>query len=53
MGAVGIAAWNAWLTWRDGRRWTARAWSVLFVLATLVILYVASVFHLLAMTVNY
>ena len=24
IGAVVIAGWNAWLTWRDGRRWTAK-----------------------------
>jgi hypothetical protein len=53
VGAVGIAAWNAWLTWRDGRRWTAKLWSALVLLATLVVLYVASTFSLLAMTVNY
>lgn len=53
VGAVGIAGWNAWLTWRDGRRWTAKLWSVLVLLATLVVLYVASTFSLLAMTVNY
>jgi CubicO group peptidase (beta-lactamase class C family) len=53
VGAVGIAVWNAWLTWRDGRRWTAKLWSALVLLATLVVLYVASTFSLLAMTVNY
>jgi CubicO group peptidase (beta-lactamase class C family) len=53
VGAVGVSAWNAWLTWRDGRRWTAKLWSVLVLLATLVVLYVASTFSLLAMTVNY
>ena len=53
VGAVGITAWNAWLTWRDGRRWTAKLWSVLVLLAALIVLYVASVFSLLAMTVAY
>jgi CubicO group peptidase (beta-lactamase class C family) len=53
VGAVGIAAWNAWLTWRDGRRWTRKLWSVLVLLATLIVLYVASTYSLLAMTVNY
>ena len=53
VGAVGIAAWNAWLTWRDGRRWTRKSWSVLILLATLVVLYVAHVAGLLAMTVDY
>ncbi|MEG3086961.1 serine hydrolase domain-containing protein [Sphingomonas sp. PB4P5] len=53
VGAVGIAAWNAWLTWRDGRRWTRKLWSVLVLLATITVLYVASTYSLLAMTVNY
>ena len=53
VGAVGIAGWNAWLTWRDGRSWARRLWSVAILLATLVVLYVAATFGLLAMTVNY
>ncbi|MFC3580412.1 serine hydrolase domain-containing protein [Sphingomonas hylomeconis] len=53
VGAVGITAWNAWLTWRDGRRWTRKLWSLLVLLATIVVLYVASTYSLLAMTVDY
>ena len=53
VGAVAIAAWNVWLTWRDGRRWTRKLWSVLVLLATLVLLYVAHAHGLLTMSVNY
>lgn len=53
VGAVGISAWNAWLTFKDGRRWTRKLWSVLIVLATLVILYIALRYGLLAMSVSY
>ena len=53
VGAVLIAAWNLWLTWRDGRRWTRKLWSVLVFLAALMVLYVAIVFHLIVMTGNY
>lgn len=53
VGAVAISGWNAWLTWRDGRTWTRKLWSVLIVLACLLLLYVAQTFGLLAMTVNY
>ena len=53
VGAVGIAAWNAWLTWTDGRHWTRKLWSVLVLLAALVVLFTASTYSLLAMTVNY
>ena len=53
VGAVGIAGWNAWLTWRDGRRWPRKLWNTLVFLATLFVLYVAVAFNLIAMTVNY
>ena len=53
VGAVGIAGWNAWLTWKDGRRWTRKLWSVLVLLATIVVLYVAHTFGLLSMTASY
>ena len=53
IGAAIVAGWNAWLTWRDGRRWTAKLWNTLLFLATLMVLYVAFKFGLVAMTVNY
>lgn len=52
-GMVLVAGWNAWLTWRDGRRWPAKLWSVAVLLSGLVILYVAVAFHLLALSANY
>ncbi len=55
--AVLVTGWNAWLAWRrtDRRagRWTGRIWSVLMVLSSLMILYVAATFGLLSMTVQY
>lgn len=53
VGAVGIAGWNLWVTVRDSRRWTRMLWNLLILLATLVVLYVAIRFNLIAMTVNY
>ena len=53
VGAVAISGWNAWLTWRDGRRWTRKLWSLLVFAATLVGFYVALEFKLMAMSVNY
>lgn len=53
VGAVGIAGWNAYLTWTDGRRWARKAWSVLVLLSTLMLLYFAWRFGLMAMTVQY
>ena len=53
VGAVVASGWNAWLTFKEGRRWTRKLWNVLIVLATLVVLYIAARFGLLAMTVSY
>jgi hypothetical protein len=53
VGAVGIAGWNAYLTWTDGRRWARKAWSALVLLSTLLLLYFAWRFGLMAMTVQY
>ena len=51
--AVVISGWNAWLTWRDGRKWTAKAWNTLLAVSACVVLYVAVTFKLVSMTVNY
>ena len=51
--AVVTAGWNLWLTWTDGRSWARKLWSVLLLLSTLLLFYVALVFHLLGMSVNY
>lgn len=51
--ALLTAGWNMWLTWTDGRSWARKLWSVLVVLATLVLFYIALSFHLLAMSVHY
>jgi CubicO group peptidase (beta-lactamase class C family) len=52
-GAVGLAGWNAALTWSDGRGWTRRLWSVLLLLSTLCFLYLAVRFGLVALSVAY
>lgn len=51
--ALVTAGWNAWLTWTDGRSWARKLWSVLLLLSTLLLFYVALAFHLLGMSVNY
>ena len=53
IGAVAVTGWNAWLTWRDGRRWPAKAWNALLFGSALVLLYVAFTFNLISMTVKY
>ncbi|VXC98987.1 serine hydrolase domain-containing protein [Sphingomonas sp. 8AM] len=53
VGAVAVAGWNALVSWRSDRPWPRKLWAVLLLLATLVVLWVAAVFHLLALTVYY
>lgn len=53
VGSVGIAGWNLWLTVRADRKWTAKLWSVLFFLATLLVLYFAVSFNLLKISTQY
>ena len=53
VGAVGITAWNAWLTWKSGARWTRKLWSALVLLSAVMVLYAAYTLGLLSMTVNY
>ena len=52
-GALGAAAWNAWLTWRDGRRWPRKLWSVLVLLAAFIVLYFALLCHLISLSGSY
>jgi CubicO group peptidase (beta-lactamase class C family) len=48
-----IALWNASVVWRGGRSWFAKLWSLALVLATFIVLWVAVVFHLVGLGVNY
>ncbi|WP_292964958.1 serine hydrolase domain-containing protein [Novosphingobium sp. UBA1939] len=52
-GAVPIAAWNAWQAWKGKRGWFSKLWAVLLLLASLMVLYFAVTFGLVAMTVAY
>lgn len=53
VGAVGIAAWHVAVAFRDGRHWTRKLWSVLLLLATLIVLWTAWSYSLLAITTHY
>lgn len=53
VGAVLIAAWNLREALRDGRHWSRKAWAVLLLLATMIVLWTAWSFHLLALTTHY
>jgi CubicO group peptidase (beta-lactamase class C family) len=53
IGAVLIAAWNAWLVWTHKRGWFAKLWSAVLVLSTLIVLYVAWIYHLIGFSINF
>jgi CubicO group peptidase (beta-lactamase class C family) len=53
IGGFLVALWNAWLVWTGKRSWFAKLWSVVLVLATLIVLYVAWLYHLIGFGVNF
>jgi CubicO group peptidase (beta-lactamase class C family) len=53
VGGVLLAGWNLWITWQGKRGWFSKLWSVLLLIATLTVLYIAWTFGLIAMTVNF
>lgn len=52
-GGVALVAWNMWEAWRGDRRWTAKLWSLLLLIAALMVLWVGLVFNLIGFGVNY
>jgi hypothetical protein len=53
LGGIVVAAWDLWLVWRGKRRWTAKLWSVVFLLAVLIVFWVCWSFNLLSLGANY
>jgi hypothetical protein len=53
VGGFAVLAWNVWVTWRSGRRWPAKTWSIALLFAALVALWIAIAFKLLVLGVNY
>jgi uncharacterized membrane-anchored protein len=53
IGGFLLIVWNLIAVWRGDRRWPAKLWSVVIVLAALIVLWVAVVFHLVSWGVNY
>jgi len=53
VGAVGITAWNVAVLFRDDRHWTRKLWSVLLLLAALIVLWAAWSYSLLTITTHY
>ena len=53
IGGLAVFAWYLWQVWTGRRRWTARVWSVLLVLAGIVMVWLAAAFHLFGIGTNY
>jgi CubicO group peptidase (beta-lactamase class C family) len=53
IGLGGAALWNLQRVWQSNRSWFAKLWSVLLVLAALVILWVTLSFHLVSFGTRY
>ncbi|MBB4630953.1 serine hydrolase domain-containing protein [Sphingosinicella soli] len=53
IGMVAVAAWNLVLVWTGARGWFSKLWSVLILLAAIVILWAAFAFHLISFGVQF
>jgi predicted PurR-regulated permease PerM len=53
IGGFAAMLWNLVVVWTGRRRWPARLWSVVLVLAAFVVLWIAFAFHLIGFGVNY
>jgi hypothetical protein len=53
IGLPALALWNAWGAWTGTRRWASRVWSLLLVAASIIALWAAAVFGMLAYGLNY
>ncbi|GMM92578.1 serine hydrolase domain-containing protein [Qipengyuania sp. MTN3-11] len=53
VGGTAVFAWNLWLAWKSGYRWPGKLWSLVLLLAGVVILWVGLAFHLIGFGTNY
>ena len=53
IGGLAVFAWYLWQVWTGGRRWTAKVWSVLLLLAGIVMVWLAAAYHLFGIGTNY
>jgi CubicO group peptidase (beta-lactamase class C family) len=48
-----LAVWHLVVVWSGKRRWTAKIWSVVLVIATAVMAWIAIAYHLVGLSTNY
>ncbi|PSJ38616.1 serine hydrolase [Sphingomonas deserti] len=53
IGGFLVLAWNVWVTWKGGRRWPAKLWSLALLFAAIVALWIGFAFHLISLGANY
>ena len=53
VGSCVISLWHAWRVWNGQRRWPAKLWSLVLVIAFGAVLWVALAFHLIGFNTNY
>ncbi len=53
VGALAVMVWNAGLAWSGKRRWTSKLWSLILVLSSASLLWMAFAYKLIAFTVNF
>jgi CubicO group peptidase (beta-lactamase class C family) len=53
IGGFGVMLWHLWTVWSGVRRWPAKVWSIVLVLAAFVVLWVAFAFNLIGFGLYY
>ena len=53
LAGLALAVWHLVVVWSGKRRWTAKIWSVVLVIATAVIAWIAIAYHLVGFGTNY
>jgi len=54
VGGLAVALWHAWIVWRGAhRRWQAKLWSVVLVIAAMTVLWIGLAFKMISFGVNY
>ena len=53
IGGLGVVLWHLWTVWSGTRRWPAKLWSVVLVVAACVVLWTAVVFNLIGFGLYY